>query len=538
MQPKCMWKVKRQLCLHLLVIFLFPSLMFAGEQAAPQVVTLQEVLINITKNDPSIIEALKQYDSVLAERSIADSEYYPTIGTELSAGPERTNGVPTNNDTENLMSASATLYARQNLYNGGKTTAFVNETDARILAAAYEVLNVANRVYLDSSEAYINVVKAGKFLQVAEKNVQTQERILRQVREKTEAGFNRASELYNSESRLALARANYISRQQDLHQALVVFQRQFGRLLRPEQFIKPEPTYQIPETLPETVDVAFRKHPALKVAKYNIQTSRYTYEKAKAAYYPTLDFELIGNYRSDTGGENGDTNQSGAFVTLNYTFFDGGARDGRKASDQQSLRKEYQRAYIERRNVNETVRLAWNIREADEFKKDYLKSHVSLSLKTLIAFKDEYYVGRRTLQDLLNMENEYTDAQLALYESEFSHLIAQYRIMQATGALLDEYDTGLRTMLNLPREESNEMEQYEDLDLDRDQDQLADISDQCDNSEPHAAVKLHGCSEDDVNTSSYPYGDGSQLSPYITPQDAMVPAKISAPKESQNKTQP
>ncbi len=528
-QLKSICKVKRQLCLFLLVIVISPSLMFAGEQAGPQVVTLREVLMNITRNDPSIIEALRQYNSVLAERSIADSEYYPTIGTELSAGPERTNGVPTDDDTENLMSASATLYARQNLYNGGQTTAFVKETDARILAAAYEVLNVANQVYLESAEAYINVVKTGKFLQVAEKNVLTQERILRQVREKTEAGFNRASELYNSESRLALARANYISRQQDLHQALVVFQRQFGRLLRPEQFIRPEPTYQIPETLQETVDVAFHKHPALQVAKYNIQTSRYTYEKAKAAYSPTLDFEVLGNYRSDTGGENGDTNQAGAFLTVNYTFFDGGARDGRKASDKQSLRKEYQRSYIERRNVNETVRLAWNIKEADEFKKDYLESHVALSLKTLIAFKDEYYVGRRTLQDLLNMENEYTDAQLALYESEFSHLIAQFRLMQATGVLLWEYDSGLREMLKLPKEESNEIEQYEDFDLDRDQDQLADISDQCDNSEPHAAVKLYGCTEDEVKTSSYPYDDISQLSPYIAPLNRQPPIQISTP---------
>ena len=147
----------------------------------------------------------------------------------------------------------------------------MDETDARIQAAAYEVLTVANRVYLDSSEAYINVVKARELLQIAEENALTQERIMRQVREKTESGFGRISELYNSESRLALSKGSYISRQQDLNQALVIFHRLFGRLLRPEQFIKPEPTYQSPATLPQTVDMAFHKHPALQVAKYRLK---------------------------------------------------------------------------------------------------------------------------------------------------------------------------------------------------------------------------------------------------------------------------
>lgn len=517
---------------HLLVsIFIFPALVYAGEPPVGNIVSLQEVLENITQTDPSILEAIKKYQSVLAERSIATSEYYPTVGTVLSAGPESTKGVPTNDVEQNLMTATATLFARQNLYNGGKTTAFVDETDARIHAAAYEVLNVANRVYLDCAEAYINVVKAGQLLQIAEENSATQERIMRQVREKTEAGFNRVSELYNSESRLVLSKASYISRQQDLDQALAIFHRQFGRLLGPEQFVQPEPKYALPASLPEAVDIAFNKHPALKVAEYNIQTSRYTYEKSSAAYFPTLDFELKGQYRSDTGGEEGETTQAGAYLTLNYTFFDGGFREGKKASDQQALRKEYQRAYIERRNVNETMRLAWNIKEAEDSKHGYLTQHVALSAKTLSAFKEEYYVGRRTLLDLLNMENEYTDAQISMSESHFSHLTALYRIMQAAGALLEEHDTGLRKMLNLPAEEidaTDDLDGYAELDGNRDKDQLPDASDQCDNSKPESSNDLYGCSVDSVlPTLGYPHQEDAQLSPYITPQDFVEPVRKS-----------
>ena len=55
--------------------------------------------------------------------------------------------------------------------------AFVEETDARILAAAYEVMTVANRVFLEATEAYINVLKTAELLEFSKQNVLTQEKI-------------------------------------------------------------------------------------------------------------------------------------------------------------------------------------------------------------------------------------------------------------------------------------------------------------------------------------------------------------------------
>jgi outer membrane protein, adhesin transport system len=533
----CFGTLKRGISFSLVSICLFPVLLFAENATIAAPVSLQEVLENITRTDPSILESLRQYNSVVGERSIATSEYYPVIGAELSTGPERTDGVPTDYEEKNLIANTATLFARQNLYNGGKTSAFVDETDARINAAAFEVLNVANTIYLDVAEAYINVIKSRDLLSIAEENALTQERIMLQVREKTQAGFNRVSELYNSESRLVLSKGNYISRQQDLNQALVLFHRLFGRVLEPEQFVTPVPSFQVPSTLPETVTVAFEKHPALKVAKYNIEKTRYSYEKSTAAYYPTLDLELRGQYREDTGGEEGETNQSGAYLTLGYTFFDGGLRKGAKERDHQAIRKEFQRSYIERRNVNETVRLAWNIMEAEQHKKEYLSEHVKLSAKTLGAFKEEYYVGRRTLLDLLNMENEYTDAEISLAQSQFSYLTSLYQIMQATGMLLAEHDTGLREMLSLPEETFDEAEyekdEYKDLELvsNRDHDVALDTVDQCDNSVEGQTTKQSGCDKEDVTKTGYPHEEGWQMSPYITAQD------YSAPLEEQGDTE-
>ena len=136
-------------------------------------ISLNEILEDVIKTSPEILEAQERYRSVVAERSIATSGYRPTIGAEASTGPEVTDGVDTNDIREELWASTATLYARQNIFNGGKTASFVEETDARILAAAYEVITVANRVFLEASEAYINVLKTRELLEFSKENVMT-----------------------------------------------------------------------------------------------------------------------------------------------------------------------------------------------------------------------------------------------------------------------------------------------------------------------------------------------------------------------------
>lgn len=508
----------------LLFIFCFCLLFYAGNSAALETgglepISLNEILKDIIKTNPEIIAARDNYRSVQEELSIAKSGYYPKVGAEASAGPEVTDGIDTNNESEEYVASRALIYLRQNLFKGGETKAFVEETDARILSAAYEVVTVANRVFLEAVEAYVNVLKTRELLAFSKQNVMTQERIMSQVKERSTAGFTRVSDLTNSKARLALARGNLISAQQDLNLAVVKFHRQFGRVLQPEQFVMPEPAFKFPDTVEKTVDFAFRNHPALEVARFNIHARKSAYERTKGAYWPSLDLELKAQYENDVDGDDGDTTQASALLKLSYLFYDGGIRKGEKGQKYHSLLEEYQVAYTERRNVNQAVQLAWNINQAEQVKKGFLNDHLALSAETLAAFKDEYHLGRRTLLDLLNMENEYNDAKVANAESQYNRLTAYYRISQATGVLIHEFDTGLLEEMNLPTEKPYDLAEYEReiLNPNRDVDRVVDVSDQCDNSAKGADVSVYGCIG--KNMSPVGYAEPVNISPYILPEE-------------------
>jgi adhesin transport system outer membrane protein len=456
---------------------------------------------------------------VVEEVGVAKSGYKPTVGTDLSIGREINDGVSAGGEKRSLTATRADIYAKQNLYNGRGTESYVDETKARVMAAAYEVLNVANTVFNQTVEDYLQVLQNKELLKLAEDNVYTQAQILKQIEEKTAAGFGRQSDLLNTQSRLALARANVISKQQNLKQSTVALHKQVGRFLEPEQLVLPKIRYDFSDNVDKLVDIAFKNYPAIDVARFNVLVKKYAMKRTEALYYPQIDGELRAGYSNNTGGDIGDNKSYSAMLYLKYDFYDGGKRKAEKRKNMKDILKENERSYIERRNLNHSVRLAWNIRMAEKEKHFFLKEHQRLSGATLNAFKDEYQLGRRTLIELLDMENEFQKANDAVVDSKYASMTASYRLSFVTGTLLFEHETGLFDKVGLGKQRMKLalLENYAKFEEDRDTDKALDKADQCDNSLYNAMTGEFGCI--DTKGVMLGYKVPKDLEPYIRPKE-------------------
>ncbi len=294
--------------------------------------SLESVLRELVQSNPEIIEAIQSYEIRKHEIESVKSDYRPKIGTKLSVGQEITDGVASNEKQENLTVSTAGVYAKQNLYRGkGGTDHYVNETKAMTMAAAYNALDIANSVFLETSENYLNVIKERELLKLANDNVYTQAQILDQIKQKTDSGFGRQSDLLNAQSRLALARANLISQQQNLKQAAVRLHKNIGRFVDPpRQLMEPDFNENLAADVDAVVDFAFENYPAIEVAKYNVLAKKYSLKRTESLYHPTIDAELRADYKNNTGGDVGDTTSYSAMLYLNYDFYDGGKRAAEK----------------------------------------------------------------------------------------------------------------------------------------------------------------------------------------------------------------
>jgi adhesin transport system outer membrane protein len=483
---------------------------------------IDDLLNEVVSTHPQILEAFQVLEGLKYELEAAKSGKRPNMGVEMSAGREYTNGVDTDDESRNLNAGSAGVYARQNIYDGKRTDSYVEEVRARKMAAAYEVLNVANEVFSDSTEAYLGVLKERELLKLYMDNVYTQAQILAQIKEKTDAGFGRRSDLINSQSRLSLARANVVSQQQNLKQAMVRLHKHLGRYVHPDKFEIPDRMYKFPEDIGALVNFSLEKYPAIQVAKYNILVKKYTLKRTEALYMPTIDAELRADYMNNTGGDEGDTKSASAMVYFRYDLYDGGSRGNMKKKNYADILKENERAYIERRNLNEAVRLAYNIMMSEESKKQFLEEHLDLTGKTLDAFKEEYQLGRRTLVELLDMENEFQSAKEARIESRFSAMIAKYRVLYVTGILIYEYKTDLIKKAGVADSTFtiDMLKKSPELEDNRDADIVKDEYDQCDNSLFTDDNNITGCV--DFVDVKLGYKTPDVIEPYIKPMQSSL----------------
>lgn len=75
----------------------------------------------------------------------------------------------------------------------------------------------------------------------------------------------------------------------------------------------------------------------------------------------------------------------------------------------------------------------WVIRQTERV----LREHVEASFGTVDAYKKQFSLGDRTLLDVLNTENELFEARRSYIDAEYDQLAAEYRIINASGQLLD-----------------------------------------------------------------------------------------------------
>ena len=93
--------------------------------------------------------------------------------------------------------------------------------------------------------------------------------------------------------------------------------------------------------------------------------------------------------------------------------------------------------YSAHRQVTESFGLAWNAFEMLALQKKYIKQHVITAKDTQVAYKQQFNIGQRNLLDLLDTENELFEARKDYLDASFNELSARYRLLNATGQLLD-----------------------------------------------------------------------------------------------------
>lgn len=390
-----------------------------------QAATLSEVYRLASQNAPQIRSASAGLDAARQALPLSEANQKPNVSLGASAIAN------TNRLANDYGSASITV--TQSLYNPANDIA-VDSAQSAIAVAEAEYASTGQRLIMDVSTAYFNVLAAQDGVEFAQAEQEANARQLEQTKQRFEVGLIAITDVHESQAAFDISVARTIAAENALNNALEQLRELTGRYVDTLQKLdarlpldRPNPSDPAAWT-----DMALENNPLLQAAERRTEQARLAVDAADAIDDPTAAFTVQG-----TGTVDGPASADGisAVLSLNYPLYDG---DRTKASVSQAraLLRQSQELYEQTKRATERqVRNAYrgvisNISQVQAFKQAVISNESALR-----AAQAGYEVGTRTTVDVLVARRNLFAAQRDYAQARYNYVLNTLQLHLAAGTL-------------------------------------------------------------------------------------------------------
>jgi outer membrane protein len=378
--------------------------------------------------------------------------YRPQIIASLSAGLQAVrNGLPDNTiQGATLRPWTIGVTVSQVLFNGFKTANSVRVAEFQVLSGREALRNTGQGVLLDAVTAYMNVLANQALVESQRTNVAVLREIQATTKRRLDAGDVTPTDTAQAEARLSRGLA-------DLNAAEVAFaisKATYAQVIGepPSQLVAATPVDRLsPITLVASIETANHEHPAVLGAGYDVDMAQTTIRVAESSLLPTVGVQASASrsVQTDSSLTTTSTDQASVLGQINVPIYDGGtaASQTRQAKEMASQ----SRMVLEQvRNQSRTaVVSAWVSNEGTKVALSATESEVHAAEVALRGVRREAQGGQRTTIDVLNAQQDLTNARSRLILAQRDRVIASYTLLSAVGRL-DVHVLNLATPDYLP----------------------------------------------------------------------------------------
>src|SRR4051812_18764813 len=364
--------------------------------------------------------------------------YRPQIIAGLGAGLQAVRDLLPGNtiQTATLKPWTIGVTVTQTLFNGFKTANSVRVAELQVRAGREALRNVGQGVLLDAVTAYTNVLANQSLVEAQRANVAFLRETLGITQKRLNAGDVTPTDTAQAEARLNRGRADLNAAEVNLAVSQATYAQVIGN--PPAQLRSAETVDRyLPRCRDDATGLAFKEHPAVMAAGFDVDVASTTIRVAESSLMPTITLQGSASRSKDNDPTLGTFGTDQASVTgqLTQPIYDGGT-----AASQTRQAKEVtaqSRLVLEQvRNQARTAAVgAWVANEGAKIAVSASESEVRAATVALQGVQKEAAGGQRTTVDVLNSQQDLISAKARLIGAQRDRVIASYTLLSAIGRL-------------------------------------------------------------------------------------------------------
>jgi TolC family type I secretion outer membrane protein len=267
--------------------------------------TLDEAMRVALKQNPAVAESKERLSAAKEQIGISQSGYYPQLnfasnyyyGNSFSRGSTGAFQVATPGGVSSPTSIERKasdffIYrfsANQLLYDFGKTSGQVGQSQAGYKQAGEDLSNTRQQVVLDTRSRYFEYLASLRAIKVAEENVRQNQELLRQARGFYDVGLRAKNDVTKAEANLANAEAELIRAKNLADVSRVALMTVLGLKTWPYKDVEDvlEVTPKVLH-LEELKTAALKQRPEIRRNLYQQEGDKAAIQTARSGYFPTL----------------------------------------------------------------------------------------------------------------------------------------------------------------------------------------------------------------------------------------------------------
>ncbi len=409
--------------------------------------------------------ALSQYPTILAAQSRvqaadydvtrAQGAHYPQVAWSGTQSSYSTGSIPSNW----IQSPTVNI----NLWSGWAIESDVERSKALADAGRHQQRMTKDDVALLAIEAYLNWARSLQLVSLAQKNVREHERIRKDILTIVEIDVGRRVDFDQAEGRFENAKLSLQQREAELSVAKQrLLRMMLGKIpTHPEGLDKP--IGRLPTSVEEALGYLNDTHPTIAFKLSQVQAAKASLGAARAQHSPTVNVSY--GKQINQGSGQGDYV---AQLNVSIPIFTGGTATGATGTALANLQAAEYDVRDTRLLLREKLLSAWSDYFASKSRAElgFKQERTALSLAS--GYESQFRIGRRSLLDLLNVQNDLYSYQSNALMALFDARVSRARIMATIGKLASSIvpsediqtepfslrETSLQT-LGSPRTESN-----------------------------------------------------------------------------------